>query len=176
MLQVIRLRLSGWLRPVHVLRLANSSQPTGPYPGSEPLCVQDGRILAAHSRRLLLQVDEDRRLLHGPRWPITQVLDAKRCRRALVRPHTRWNGSTRGAMAEIDNLLHDAAATLDDAAAAARIRDSAGFHGLYDYAWGEVEQPPPMPQRLMWWNEQMTWLRRRLHVLDAHQHLPTHTR
>ncbi|NAZ80962.1 hypothetical protein GTR02_03925 [Kineococcus sp. R8] len=175
-LQLVRLRLSGWLRPVHVLRLAGNPQESGRYPGAEPLCVEDGRVLAAHSYRLLLQVNEERQILSAPRWPITRVLDAKGCRRALARPHHRWHGWMRGAMAEIDDVLHDAAASLDDSAAAERIRDSAGFHGLYDYVWGHAEQPPPMHRRLAWWDEQMRWLRRSLHVMDAHQRLPAHHR
>jgi hypothetical protein len=167
-LRIIRLRLRGWLKPVHVLRLAGGEEVHG-FAGSEPIAVDDGRVIAAHSRHLLLSANEERHLLQARPVASVRVLDARRCRRAVARPHTQWTSMTRGTLVEVDDLLFDAAASLNDATAAKRVKDPAGFHGLYAFVWGDTGEPPPLPQRLWLWDEQLDWLQRHLHVLDAHR-------
>ena len=76
----------------------------------------------------------------------------------------------------MDDLLFDAAASLDQPLAAEAISDRRGVHGLYAYTWGETQQPPTMPQRRWWWDEQMRWLTTHTRVLDPHHGRPAHHR
>jgi hypothetical protein len=69
----------------------------------------------------------------------------------------------------MDDLLFDPAASLNEPLAAEAISDRSGFHGLYAYVWGEAQQPPTMPQRRRWWDEQMQWFNTRTHLLDPHR-------
>lgn len=173
-LQVLRLRLPGRRGHLHLLRLADGAPQAG-YRGSEPVAVRHGRVLAAHSRTALLRVNDEQQVLTALGDGVVHVddtvhvIDARRCRRALARAHQRWTGPVRGTIIAVDDLLFDAAASLGDATAVARTIDPLGFHGLYRYIWGEVDEPPPLPRRLRLWDERMTWLQQHLDVLDAHR-------
>ncbi|ABS03760.1 hypothetical protein [Kineococcus radiotolerans] len=145
-LQLIHVRLPGHLVPLHFLRL-NAGPALAGFPGSDPLCVADGHLLAAHSSQTLLRGNHQRGLLQAPVGPTRLSIDAKRCRRALTRPHTVWNGAVRGALVAMDDLLFDAAASLGQPSAAEAISDRCGFHGVHAYIWGDAHQPPPVPQR-----------------------------
>lgn len=174
-LQLIHVRLPGHLVPLNFLRL-NAGPAIDGFPGSEPLCTADGHLLAAHSGQTLLRANHEQGRLQAPLGPVRLSIDAKRCRRALSQPHTAWNGAVRGSLLAMDDLLFDAAASLDEPLAAEAISDRSGFHGLYAYVWGEAQQPPTMPQRRWWWDEQMHWLNTRTHVLDPHRGRPAHRR
>lgn len=141
-LQLIHVRLPGHLAPLHFLRL-NAGPAFAGFPGSEPLCVADGHLLAAHSSQTLLRANHEQGLLQEPVAPTRLSIDAKRCRRALTRPHTAWSAAVRGALAVMDDLLFDAAASLGQLSAAEAISDRSGFHDLYAYIWGDAHQPPP---------------------------------
>ena len=174
-LQLIHVRLPGHLIPLHFLRL-NAEPTIDGLPGSEPLCAAGGRLLAAHSSQTLLRANREQGLLQAALGPARLSIDAKRCRRALSRPPTAWSGAIRGSLVAMDDLLFDAVASLDKPLAAEAISDRKGFHGLYTYVWGQAQQPPAMPQRRWWWDEQMHWLSTHTEVLDPHRGRPAHHR
>ncbi|CCH86157.1 conserved protein of unknown function [Modestobacter italicus] len=83
----------------------------------------------------------------------------------------RWTGTTRGAIVEFDDLVWDAAATCDDMDWAERVRDGAGFHALYDFVWGDANEPPPGAQRRALWGAMVAQLGDHLVVVDRHRQL-----
>src|SRR5690606_38120935 len=95
-----------------------------------------------------------------------RTLDVRRAGRALSRDIAGWTAENRGTIVAFDDLLWDAAATLGDTDAADRVRDVARFHALYEFAWGNLPAPPPRLERMLAWQEQVTWLLSHLLVLD----------
>ncbi|GAA0292355.1 hypothetical protein [Kineococcus aurantiacus] len=174
-LQSIQVRLADHLVPLHFLRLAAGPALDG-FPGAEPLCTTDGHLLAAHRGQTLLEFNRQHGLLQAPLWPTRLSIDAKRCRRALARAHSGWSGTIRGDLVAMDDLLFDAAASLNEPSAAEAISDRGGFHGLHAYVWGQVDQPPAVNRRLWWWDQQMHWLNAHTRVLDPHHGRPAHRR
>lgn len=97
------------------------------------------------------------------------VLDVRAVGHRLARPPWRWTGTTRGSIVEFDDLVWDAAASCDDLDWAERVRDGAGFHALYDYVWGDADEPPRSPQRQALWGAMVAQLRDHMVVLDRHR-------
>lgn len=164
-LRFVRLRLPGFRLPVHVLREAGPTVEDGPWSGAEQLFTRDGQLQAAHSRRRLRQEYYAQHSAQLEEAPVL-VLDLVRTRRALTRPHSTWSGTTRGTLADFDDLLWDAAASLGDDAAASMVRDAAGFHAQYLYVWGNRPEPLGAALRAKHWDDGIAWLLANLNVMD----------
>lgn len=167
-LQFLRLRLPGYRHPVHLLRETGMLVEDGPWSGADRLVTAGGRLLAAHSRARVRKEYVAAGLVARPEAPVL-ILDLVRCRRALPRPHGVWSGTTRGTVAEVDDLLWDAAASLNDEGAGEAVRDPNGFHAQYLYIWGDRSAPLSAARRGALWDERVDWLLARLSVLDRHE-------
>lgn len=164
--QVLRLRLPGVRRPVHVLREIAAEPRGGFWTGADLLFSAVGAVRAAHSRSRLLDDYYSERARQPQTGPVL-VVDATRCRRALSRPHQTWSGTVRGTLVDVDDLLWDAAASVDDTAAGEAVRDPEGFHAQYLYVWGDRAAPLQTGLRLAHWDTVLAWLLRRLDVVDG---------
>ena len=165
--ELVRLRLPGFRRPVHVLRDVDAGIVGGTWSGADPLLTRDGAVHAAHGRGRLLRDAEDqrRRRLQVRR---VLVLDLVRCRRAFARPHQSWSGTVRGTVVDVDDLLWDAAAALEDDVAGEAVSAPDGFHAQYLYVWGDRPAPLPCTARLLGWDGALAWLVAHLDVVDRH--------
>ena len=138
---------------------------SGDWSGAERLFAGEGRLLAAHSRSRLRSeyVDAGNQpLREGP----VLLIDVVRCRKALSRSDPSWSGTTRGSLAEVDDLLWDAAASLGDQMAGTAVRDPDGFHAQYLYVWGDRQEPLTPTLRVRYWDDRINWLLAHLDVVD----------
>ena len=165
--QVLRLRLPAFRRPLHVLRHLGVGAVDGPWSGSDPLFTGGGAVRAAHSRGRLLGDYEDGGRCAPSMGPVL-ILDATLSGRALARPPASWSGTVRGTLVNVDDLLWDAAAALDDRAAGDAIEDPEGFHAQYLYVWGDRPTPLPSAARLDAWHRALSWFTGRLNVVDRY--------
>lgn len=165
-LRVLRLRLPGLTGLLYALRQHGRSVDDNRYPGAERLLAVDGHVVAATSPSRLLAANVGDGALAAPVHPGMLVLDVRAVGHRLARPPMRWTGTTRGTIAEFDDLVWDAAATCDDLDWAGRVRDGAGFHALCDFVWGDANELPPGAQRQALWGAMVAQLRDHLVVVD----------
>lgn len=165
-LRVIRLRLPGLTKPLYVLRQHGPYVDGDRYPGGERLLAEDGRVVAAGSPSRLIAANVGEGALTGPVQFGMLVLDVRAVGHRLARPPGRWTGTTRGTIVDFDDLVWDAAASCDDMDWAERVRDGAGFHALYDFVWGNADNPPSGAQRQALWRGMVAQFRDHLVVVD----------
>lgn len=164
-LQLVRLRLHGLPRRVHVAREQGPTQTHGFWSGAERIFVANGRVIGAYSAATLIRQYEAAGG-EAPHLPPTLTLDVRRAQRALGRAEVGWSGEIRGTYADVDDLLFDTAYSVGDQPAAEKIKDPAGFHAQYNYIWGTRDAPLAAAARQATWSSAVEWFIDRLLIVD----------
>lgn len=167
-LRILRLRVPGASRPVHVARQPGTNEQNAPWSGAERMLVAGGRVVGAFSRSRLVREYQSTGGVAAV-WPKVLVLDLRRCRRRLERSESRWSSEMRGTLADVDDLLWDSAYSLGDRVAGDAIKNPNAFHAEYEYVWGNRSEPLPPAERVALWDELLGWFLARLDVVDRHE-------